>query len=174
MKYLIERIIYFFIFLGHVILKPFLRYGDWLARTIRMCRWKISLGKLGSGCLIYPYVVIHFPDSVRIGDRVAIAEFVHIWGKGKVEIGDNTIIASHSIITSQTHDKTAFNYRDTMILKPVRIGRRVWIGSGAIIMPGVTIGDGAIIGAGSVVTRDVRENSIVIGNPSTEREKAGF
>jgi maltose O-acetyltransferase len=48
----------------------------------------------------------------------------------------------------------------------MRIGENVWIGSGAIILPGVTIGDDAIIGAGSVVTRDVPAGATVMGNPA--------
>ena len=48
----------------------------------------------------------------------------------------------------------------------MRIGNDVWIGGGAIILPGVTIGDGALIGAGSVVTRNVGANQIVAGNPA--------
>jgi maltose O-acetyltransferase len=47
----------------------------------------------------------------------------------------------------------------------------VWIGGGAIILPGVTVGDGALIGAGSVVTRDVAEGATVIGNPARPRLK---
>ena len=49
------------------------------------------------------------------------------------------------------------------------IGANVWIGGGAIILPGVTIGDNAIIGAGSVVTRDVRPGAVAVGNPARER-----
>ena len=48
----------------------------------------------------------------------------------------------------------------------MRIGCDVWIGGGAIILPGVTVGDGAVIGAGSVVTRDVEPGQTVIGNPA--------
>jgi maltose O-acetyltransferase len=50
--------------------------------------------------------------------------------------------------------------------RPVRIGRHVWIGGGAIILPGVTIGDEAVIGAGSVVTRNVAAGVTVAGNPA--------
>jgi maltose O-acetyltransferase len=49
---------------------------------------------------------------------------------------------------------------------PVKIGRNVWIGGGAIIVPGVTIGDDAIIGSGAVVTRDVPAGVTVVGNPA--------
>ena len=50
--------------------------------------------------------------------------------------------------------------------RPVTIGEDVWIGGGAIILPGVTIGDRAIVGAGSVVTKDVPEGATVRGNPA--------
>jgi maltose O-acetyltransferase len=50
--------------------------------------------------------------------------------------------------------------------RPVRIGRNVWIGGGAILLPGITVGDDAIIGAGSVVTRDAPAGATVAGNPA--------
>ena len=48
---------------------------------------------------------------------------------------------------------------------PVHIGRNCWIGAGAVILPGVTIGDNSVIGAGSVVTKDIPENVVAVGNP---------
>ena len=48
---------------------------------------------------------------------------------------------------------------------PVHIGRNCWIGAGAIIMPGVSIGDDSVIGAGSVVTKDIPEGVVAVGNP---------
>ena len=48
---------------------------------------------------------------------------------------------------------------------PVRIGKNVWIGAGAIVLPGVTIGDHSVIGAGSVVTKDIPPNVVAVGNP---------
>jgi len=50
--------------------------------------------------------------------------------------------------------------------QPVTIGDHVWIGTRALILPGVTIGDGAVVGAGSVVTKDVLPNGVVAGNPA--------
>ena len=50
-------------------------------------------------------------------------------------------------------------------VKAVHIGKNVWIGSGAIILPGVTIGDNTVIGAGSVVTKDIPANVVAVGNP---------
>ena len=56
--------------------------------------------------------------------------------------------------------------------RPIRIGSNVWIGGGAIVLPGVTIGDDAVIGAGSVVTRDVSAGAVVVGNPARVRGAA--
>ena len=51
------------------------------------------------------------------------------------------------------------------------IGERVWIGSSAIVLPGIMIGEGSIIGAGSVVTRDVEPNTVVVGSPARQLRK---
>ena len=50
--------------------------------------------------------------------------------------------------------------------RPIRIGDGVWIGGGAIVLPGVTIGDGCVVGAGSVVTRDLPPLALAVGNPA--------
>jgi acetyltransferase-like isoleucine patch superfamily enzyme len=121
---------------------------------------------LGANSLFYPNVIIHFPEKVSIGDNLSIAEFTHIWGRGKVEIGNNVLIASHVIITSQTHDTFSPLMRLSQVDKPVVIKDNVWIGANAIILPGVCIGQGSIVGAGSVVTKDISPNSIVAGVPA--------
>jgi len=77
----------------------------------------------------------------------------------------------HEINTLTTHAfpfSSAFNIsKDNQLSKtPTKIGHDVWIGTGAIIMPGIVIGNGAIIGAGSIVTKDVEAYSVVAGNHS--------
>jgi len=92
---------------------------------------------------------------------------VHIWGGGGVYVGDDSMIAAHTTITSVTHElRNGGLYRKTRLKKPVVIGKNVWIGSGAIILPGVTVGDNAVVGAGAVVTRNVDSNTVVAGVPS--------
>lgn len=115
---------------------------------------------------IYFPVFIHQKENVRIGENCAINAFVHIWANDEVFLGENTMIASHVVITTSTHDYMASPMRSIRIDKKVKIGANVWIGSGAVIMPGVTIGDGAVVGAGAVVLRDVPEGAIVAGVPA--------
>lgn len=121
---------------------------------------------------------IYSPRSVSIGRNVSINDFVHIWGAGGVTIGDNTLVAAHTIITSQTHDVEALGrgalYRQTHLAKEVRIGKNVWIGSGAVILPGITIGDDSVVAAGAVVTKNVPSKTLVVGVPAKAVRQLGL
>ncbi len=165
-KIFLNLLIYIFVGLFDLIIRPFKRYVFFVIQSVRMAKWKTKLGSLGDNVEIYPDVIMHFSKNIKIGNNVSITEFVHMWGAGGIEIGDDTVIAAHSIITSQTHDANADSYRSTQVFKPVKIGKNVWIGSGAIILPGITVGDNAIVGAGSVVTHDVEPNITVVGIPA--------
>lgn len=117
-------------------------------------------------------VIIHQPaflsglDRVRIGDRVVINAFAHIWGEGGVMIGNDCLIASHCVITSLTHNAGTAIFSQENIAAPVRIGNNVWIGAHAIILPGVTIGDNVIIGAGALVNCDIPAGTAYAGVPA--------
>jgi acetyltransferase-like isoleucine patch superfamily enzyme len=84
-----------------------------------------------------------------------------------VTIGDKTQIGPMVQILAADHPRDAAS-RDAGLEngRPVTIGRNVWIGGGALILPGVTVGDDAIIGAGAVVTRDVAPGATVAGTPA--------
>jgi galactoside O-acetyltransferase len=135
-----------------------------LANGIRQAYFRRLFGEptleLYFPCYIHPI------GNVTVGRNVAISAFVHIVANGGVSIGDRTIIASGVQITSSTHDPGHRPYREKRIDAPVHIGTNVWIGAGAVILPGITIGDNAVIGAGSVVTRDVPANTVVVGTPA--------
>lgn len=121
----------------------------------------------GSRSTIMSPVVIYGKQHISIGKDTDIGAFVHIWGNGGVTIGDRVLIASHVAITSLTHDHAYSNLKTApTVSKPIVISDDVWIGSHAIIMPGVMIGKGAVVGAGAVVTRDVPEMAIVMGVPA--------
>lgn len=147
----------------------FLRLGSSIPMALRYAWWKSRLAKLGEDTAIRRFVVIHSPSRVEIGSRCSVAEFAHLWGGAGISIGDDVLIASHAIITSLTHDPKAPLFRDSLVRAPVVIGDNVWIGAGAIILPGIAVGSGSIVGAGAVVDRDVPAGAIVVGIPARER-----
>jgi acetyltransferase-like isoleucine patch superfamily enzyme len=112
-------------------------------------------------------VVIYAPDQLQFGDQVDVGEFTHIRANGGVRIGDRVLIASGVAITSRAHPVTLPRY-GVCEDAPVVIEDDVWIGAGAIVLPGVTVGRGAIVGAGAVVTRSVAPFTIVGGAPARE------
>ena len=75
----------------------------------------------------------------------------------------NRLMLSYVQLISNNHDP---ENRHVITCKPVHICRKVWIGAGATILPGVTIGENAVVGAGSVITHDVEPNTLVAGNPA--------
>lgn len=105
-------------------------------------------------------------EHIEIDDNVSIAAFVHIWGYGGVKIGKRVMIASHTAISSITHDHRSKEMSKTVVAKPIIIEDDVWIGAHVVIVPGVTIKTGAVIGAGSVVLHDVEAYNIVAGVPA--------
>ena len=88
----------------------------------------------------------------------------------RVVIGDRTQIGPGVQILTADHPRDAAGRASGLEFgRPIRIGRNVWIGGGAIILPGISVGDDAVIGAGSVVTRDVAAGATVLGNPARLR-----
>src|SRR5690242_4683105 len=75
----------------------------------------------GSNPTLFLPLIIQQPHNVELGDDVAIAPFVHIWGGGGVRIGSRVMIASHTAITSLTHDHSQANMRETQLSAEVRI-----------------------------------------------------
>ncbi|MBW4518926.1 MAG: acyltransferase [Scytolyngbya sp. HA4215-MV1] len=120
----------------------------------------------GEDCHFYfPFYIIN-PGNLEIGNGVSIGTYVHMWCQGGITIGNRVLIASHTAITSVTHNHSKADMRKDTIRQPVIIEDDVWIGAHAVILPGITIGKGAVIGANSVVTKDVAPYSIMIGSPA--------
>jgi acetyltransferase-like isoleucine patch superfamily enzyme len=115
---------------------------------------------------------VHFTSTVKgkitIGDKVeasfALSGGCYIQAINGVEIGDETLFAPGVKIISANHSLE--NLACAEEAPPIRIGKRVWIGANAIILPGIQIGDDAVIGAGAIVTKDVAADAVVVGNPA--------
>lgn len=108
--------------------------------------------------------------SVVIGDRTHLDQFCVLYAQGGLTIGSRCAIASSVVIYTQSNQYAADPSVDIIdqpvTFAPVTIGNDVWIGAGAIVLPGVRIGDHSVIGAGSVVRNDVPEWSICAGVPA--------
>lgn len=110
-------------------------------------------------------VVIYAPESLEFGDKVDIGEFTHIRANGGLRIGNRVLIAAHVTITTRQHPVEPPRWSVTRDA-PVAIEDDVWIGAGAVILPGVTIGRGAVVAAGAVVTESVAPLTLVGGVPA--------
>ena len=128
------------------------------------------LGAVGEGAVIRPPFHCDYGFNVKLGRGVFLNFNCVVLDVVSVEIGDGTQIGPGVQLLAADHPRDpAVRAQGLENGKPIRIGRNVWIGGGAIILPGITIGDDAIIGAGAVVTRDVPAGATAVGNPARAR-----
>lgn len=104
------------------------------------------------------------PPRYRIGNKKNHNTTIDLLIPQVISIGNNFVSGPQSIILA--HDASLLIHTGEYRVEPVRIGDNVFLGAGAIVLPGVTIGDNVIVGAGSIVTEDVPPNSVVAGNPA--------
>ncbi len=134
------------------------------------------LGGSGENLWITAPFYVDYGNNIYFGNNCEINMNCTFLDDNKIVIGNNALIAPNVQIYTAFHPTNAadrfaepkedgsFEFCKTQTA-PVVIGENVWIGGGAIIMPGVTIGDNVVIGAGSVVTRDIPSNVIAYGSP---------
>lgn len=124
--------------------------------------------KVGNGSTIEDYTVINNGvGEVIIGENVRLG--IGSVMMGPVEIGDSTITGQNCLITGLDHNFHEINkpIKDQGVtINPTYIGKGSFIGANVSILPGVFIGDNVVIGAGSVVTKDVPNNHMAVGNPA--------
>lgn len=115
--------------------------------------------------------------KIVIGRNCKIGDYVHLSSCENITIGDNVLIGSKVLITDNNHGDYSNDPNKAsnpsispdsreISVKSVTIGNNVWIGDNVCILPGVNIGDGCVIGANSVVTKDIANDSIVVGMPA--------
>ncbi|POH73392.1 DapH/DapD/GlmU-related protein [Arthrobacter glacialis] len=114
---------------------------------------------------LFPPFNSDFGKNIILGKRIFINSGCKVQDQGGVTIGDDTLIGHNVVIATLNHD-LAPSRRADVHPAPVTIGRNVWIGSNATILPGVHIGDDAVVAAASVVTKDVPAGAVVVGSPA--------
>ncbi|WP_422073997.1 sugar O-acetyltransferase [Tranquillimonas rosea] len=124
-------------------------------------------GALGPGSAVRAPVYVDYGCHIEIGADCFFNFGCVMLDVCPIRIGDNVQVGPNVQLLAADHPRDAES-RDAGLEngRPVTIGRNVWIGAAALILPGVTVGDDAIVGAGAVVTRDVHAGARVAGNPA--------
>lgn len=133
---------------------------------------------IGDGCIIGPYVTLSAgvsPDQtldrtvVRIGDRCVIGKGSGVVGHQSIEIGDDVWTGHYVYVSDANHgyvDPDEPVGKQFAAPRPVRIGSGSWLGHGALVLGGATIGEHVVVGAGAVVTGDLPDFCVAVGNPA--------
>ncbi|HYD53014.1 MAG TPA: sugar O-acetyltransferase [Gemmatimonadaceae bacterium] len=129
----------------------------------RILRALISVG--GDTVWMQPPFYCDYGSHIELGERVFFNFNCVVLDVCRVLIGDYTMFGPGVQILTPLHPLDAQLRRREEYGRPITIGSDVWVGGGALILPGVTIGARSVIGAGSVVTRDIPEGVIAVGNP---------
>lgn len=115
-------------------------------------------------CLFPPFYT-DYGQNITVGKNVFINTGCRFQDQGGITLGDGALIGHNVVLATLNHDE-APDKRHILHPAPIILGKNVWIGANATVVPGVTIGDGAIVAAGAVVTRDVPANTVVGGVPA--------
>lgn len=142
-----------------------LNQGYHAPEEVRHLIEKLIGQKLDEGFSLFPPFYTDCGKNIHIGKNVFINSGCHFQDQGGITIGDGTLIGHCVVLATINHDLDPEN-RANEHVKPIVIGRNVWIGAHATITQAVTIGDGAIIAAGAVVTKDVPAGVMVGGVPA--------
>lgn len=128
---------------------------------------KKMFAEIGENCYIEPPFHanwggrhVHFGKNVYANFNLTMVDDTHIF------VGDYTLFGPNVTVATAGHPiLPQLRQRGLQYNMPVHIGKNCWIGAGAVLVPGVTIGDHVVIGAGSVVTKDLPDNVVAVGNP---------
>ena len=122
-------------------------------------------GKGGDTAWLQPPFFCDYGSNIELGERIFFNFNCMVLDVCKVTIGDYCQFGSGVQILTPLHPLNAQLRRKQEFGAPVAIGSDVWVGSGAIVLPGVTIGSRTVVGAGSVVSRSLPDNVLAVGNP---------
>ncbi|MFE2051007.1 sugar O-acetyltransferase [Streptomyces sp. NPDC059459] len=125
------------------------------------------LGSLGTEAHVRPPLYVDYGSNITIGARTFVNYHLTALDVAAITIGEDCQIGPNVQLLTPTHPLEAEPRRDKLeAARPITIGDNVWLGGGAIVLPGVSIGDNAVIGAGAVVTKDVPAGVVAVGNPA--------
>lgn len=159
---------------------------DFIARGIGRLRseyrgrkYRGQFGKCGAGVYLNGLGFVSGAERIEVGANVHIGNGYFIRGEGGLTIGDNTHVSRDVIIYTVNHEYEGARlpYDEQVRLRPVSIGKNVWVGARVTVLPGAHVGDGAVIGAGAVVAGKVEPLSICVAQkaaPLARRNEAHY
>jgi len=125
------------------------------------------MGSVGDGTVIMPQFTCDYGYNIRLGRNVFINYHCIFLDCAPIDIGNDVQVGPAVQLYTAQHPLEAEVRRSGLeSARPIRIGNDVWIGGGAVILPGVTIGDRSVVGAGSVVAHSVPADCVAVGNPA--------
>jgi len=125
------------------------------------------LGAIGEESVVRAPLFVDYGKYIRIGARCFVNFGLVALDVAPIVIGDDVQIGPNVQLLTPTHPiEPELRRAKLEAAQPITIGNNVWIGGGAIVLPGVTVGENSVIGAGAVVTRDVPASVVVAGNPA--------
>jgi maltose O-acetyltransferase len=143
------------------------RYNQTEAEPERRTILQQMLGGIGQNSTIWPPFYCSYGKNTYLGDHVFLSYMCTILDNNEVQIGNHVMIGLAVQIYTAAHDIQAeARNQGWEVAKPIVIEENVWIGGGAILLPGVKIGRNAVVGAGAVVSRNVAADTVVAGNPA--------
>ena len=122
-------------------------------------------GSGGDTAWMQPPFYCDYGSNIHLGTRVFFNFNCTVLDVCEVRIGDHTLFGPGVQILTPLHPRDVALRREQEYGKPIEIGADVWVGGDALILAGVRIGSRSIIGAGSVVTRDIPDDVLAVGNP---------
>jgi acetyltransferase-like isoleucine patch superfamily enzyme/putative flippase GtrA len=140
-----------------------------LGFALRSAAFKLFFQNLGGFCWVQHGVTIVSANRLRVGKHFGCNTGSYINAVGEITIGDYVLIGSNVTLSSGMHPiegRMPPVFARPTIPKPIHIEDDVWIGAGAVILPGVILRRGSVIGANAVVTRDTQEYSVNVGIPA--------
>ena len=125
------------------------------------------LAQVGDDPWIEPPFFCDYGTNLSVGDRFYANTGCVVLDSAPVTVGDRVLLGPAVQLLAATHPlEPELRAQGLEYAEPIGVGDDVWLGGGAVVLPGVTIGDRAVVGAGSVVTRDVPADAVVAGNPA--------
>lgn len=151
-------------FVAFFLFRPF---GTKIFRIWRIILLKMFGADLEWNSEVYSSVKIWAPWNLKMGQRACLGPNVICYNQDKVILEDDVVVSQYSYLCTASHDVNMLNTaNDSLVIAPITIKEKAWIGSKAFIGLGVTIGNAAVVGATASVYKDVEDYHIVGGNPA--------